>query len=608
MLRTMSISTRVYLSLFGLALFLVATVGGFLVGADRIRALILSEVGAMMLEAQKAKIEVATRTAADTFGQLLKDVPKEQQLDFLRKAISTFRYEQDQSGYLLVIEGTTVKAHPINAGLIGKDMGDAKDKQNVYFTREMEQKAKQGGGFVQYVFAKPGKGDQPKLSYAVYIPGTPYWIATGVYIDNIEAEKERIGSSISSVIRSNTTVVLVGVVAVLLLIVLPSTVLVVRSITRPLAQATAAAEQVADGDYAVKLDESGRDESAKLSKALNKMASTLSENIEKINIKTEEAQQKATAAEAARGEAEAAISLAEKAKSEGMLQASGRLESIVKVVGAASDQLSGQIDQSSRGAETQAHRVSETATAMEEMNATVLEVARNASQAAETADMAKRKAQDGSQIVTQAVKGIGEVQSSALELRNDMTSLGKQAEGIGNILNVISDIADQTNLLALNAAIEAARAGDAGRGFAVVADEVRKLAEKTMVATKEVGESIGAIQAGTRKSREGVDRAVERIDQTTELVSKSGDALVQIVSLVDLSSDQVRAIATASEEQSAATEEINRSIEQVSAISVETSQVMHEASRAVSELAGQAHILQNLIVDLQAEAGGGSLR
>ena len=158
------------------------------------------------------------------------------------------------------------------------------------------------------------------------------------------------------------------------------------------------------------------------------------------------------------------------------------------------------------------------------------------------------------------------------------------------------------------AAIEAARAGDAGRGFAVVADEVRKLAEKTMIATKEVGDSIEAIQAGTRKSMEGVDRAVARIDQANELVVKSGDALVEIVSLVDLSSDQVRSIATASEEQSAATEEISRSIEQVSAISAETSQVMNEASKAVSELVGQAHSLQNLIVDLQTEAGGGSLR
>jgi methyl-accepting chemotaxis protein len=377
----------------------------------------------------------------------------------------------------------------------------------------------------------------------------------------------------------------------------------VRSITRPIAQATDAAELVATGNYDVQIEETGRDEAAKLARALNVMASTLRGNIEKILAKTEEAQQKALAAEQATQEAEEARRKAESAKSDGMLQAAVKLESIVAVVGSASDALTAQIEESSRGTESQAHQVAETATAMEEMNATVLEVARNASQAAETAEKAKRKAQDGSQVVTHAVQGIGDVQASALELRADMTALGKQAEGIGHVLNVISDIADQTNLLALNAAIEAARAGEAGRGFAVVADEVRKLAEKTMTATKEVGESVGAIQTGAKKSMAGVDKAVTRIDQTTDLVNKSGEALAAIVALVDLSSDQVHAIATAAEEQSATTEEISRSIEQINVISGKTSQVMNEAARAVSELAEQAHILQDLIVDLHTEAG-----
>jgi methyl-accepting chemotaxis protein len=185
-----------------------------------------------------------------------------------------------------------------------------------------------------------------------------------------------------------------------------------------------------------------------------------------------------------------------------------------------------------------------------------------------------------------------------------MGTLAVQAQGIGQILNVISDIADQTNLLALNAAIEAARAGDAGRGFAVVADEVRKLAEKTMSATKEVGQAIEGIQDGTRKNMGNVDRTSQTIEEATTLVRQSGEALDVIVAMVDHASDQVRSIATASEEQSSASEEINRSIDQVAAISTDTAQAMDQAAQAVAELAHQTQVLQNLIWDMKSDAVG----
>ncbi len=263
------------------------------------------------------------------------------------------------------------------------------------------------------------------------------------------------------------------------------------------------------------------------------------------------------------------------------------------------EELSAQIEQSSRGADVQRQRVQETATAMEEMNATVLEVAQNASGAAEGSDTARSKAEQGQKIVENTIEAITQVQEQAQIMRGDMGTLGQQAEDIGNVMNVISDIADQTNLLALNAAIEAARAGEAGRGFAVVADEVRKLAEKTMSATKEVGEAINSIQQGTRGAATGMGKAVEVVEAATALAGQSGDALREIVSLVDTASDQVRSIATASEEQSATSEEINRSVDEINRISTETAGAMEESSRAVAELAQLAQELNQLIRDLQ---------
>ncbi|MBI5520488.1 MAG: methyl-accepting chemotaxis protein [Desulfovibrio sp.] len=330
------------------------------------------------------------------------------------------------------------------------------------------------------------------------------------------------------------------------------------------------------------------------------MVKTMKGKIAEAEQKTAEAAEQARLAQIATDEANQAKAAAERAKAEGMMLAAQQLEKVVEVVSSASEQLSAQVEQSSRGAEAQSARVGETATAMEEMNSTVLEVARNASHAAESTDTAHKKAAEGSQVVSKVVEGIGEMQRVSQALKTDMEALGRQAEGIGQVMNVISDIADQTNLLALNAAIEAARAGDAGRGFAVVADEVRKLAEKTMAATKEVGDAISGIQQGTRKNLDNVERAAHTVEQATTLAQKSGEALNEIVLVVDTATDQVRSIATASEQQSATSEEINRSIEDINRISSETADAMRQSAQAVGELAHQAQTLRSLIERMKA--------
>ncbi len=268
-------------------------------------------------------------------------------------------------------------------------------------------------------------------------------------------------------------------------------------------------------------------------------------------------------------------------------------------VATAAEQLAAQVEQVSRGAEVQRSRMESTVSAMTEMNSTVIEVARSAGQASEQSENTRKKASDGAGLVNKVVNSINAVNHVATNLQGNMQELGKQAESIGGVMNVISDIADQTNLLALNAAIEAARAGEAGRGFAVVADEVRKLAEKTMQATKEVGDNISAIQNSAHTNINEVNKAVTSVSEATELANSSGAALREIVDLASANSSVVTSIATAAEEQSATSEEINRALDEVNRIVGETADGMVQSSSAVQDLSATAQQLKRVMEELK---------
>ncbi|EFL52801.1 methyl-accepting chemotaxis sensory transducer with Cache sensor [Solidesulfovibrio fructosivorans JJ]] len=292
-------------------------------------------------------------------------------------------------------------------------------------------------------------------------------------------------------------------------------------------------------------------------------------------------------------------------------QAAGTAEGIATRLSDNAKSLAELIDRTSDGVSNQRRRTEETATAMEEMNATVLEVAQNAGAAAGSAEDAKSQARQGSDMVREVMRAIEDVKTMAEKLRADMGELGQRAEGIGKVLDVISDIADQTNLLALNAAIEAARAGDAGRGFAVVADEVRKLAEKTMAATREVGQAIDAVQQGARRGNEETIKAAEAVARSTRIAEKAGTALDAIVGMVESTADQIRTIATAAEQQSATAHQISRATEEVSRVALDIREGMEASVTAVRGLNEEAAELNELIARMQStdsgDAGPGQL-
>ena len=409
-------------------------------------------------------------------------------------------------------------------------------------------------------------------------------------------EKDEIAAAAKSAIIN---IIIIGVFVATLFAVLGG-VYITGYVVKPVQAMAGFAREIAAKNYRIMPDScSYKDELCVLFDNLRTMVEELVKTISLADDKAQEAETKTLQAEEALKDAEQARAQAERAKSEGMQAAAEKLEAVVARIAAASDEISSQSDEIRIGADIQSQRISETATAMEEMNATVLEVAKNSSEAAEVGGEAKNKAQNGAQIVHQSIEAMQVTQDQIQRLKENMAQLGQQAEAIGTIMTVIEDIADQTNLLALNAAIEAARAGDAGRGFAVVADEVRKLAEKTMGATKEVGDSIRAIQDGARQNISSVEKAVEDMDKVVELTNRSGTVLGEIVQGVETSADQIQGIATAAEEQSATSEEINRSIDEVNRITMETSQGVSQTAQAVGELASQMAELSNLVQELK---------
>ncbi|MCX7913661.1 MAG: methyl-accepting chemotaxis protein [Thermodesulfovibrionales bacterium] len=409
----------------------------------------------------------------------------------------------------------------------------------------------------QYDLLKEGKKKEAKELLLTSVAN-----AQNRYLDTIEKNiqfQERmmqttVKETESEYKRSIIIMIVSGLVSFIFLAF--SIVVLTKSISNPLTKCTSVAESVSEGDLTKKLDieESriSKDEVGKLMLAISTMAG----------------------------------------KIKGMI---AELKSTSDTLASASQQLSASSEQMSRGVAEQAGRASQIATSSTEMSQTVIDIAKNASSIASASVDTAKTAKEGEEIVNKAVKEVKAIEKTVTESAQLMTSLGERSQQIGDIVNVIKDIADQTNLLALNAAIEAARAGEQGRGFAVVADEVRKLAERTSKATAEIGNMINAIQQEVEKAVKSMHEATQRVEVGVSHSSMAGSALREIVNKVDSLQSMVQQIASATEEMSTVSEQISADIETVASVSKETSAAADQIAESSSDLSRLAQKLSDLI-------------
>jgi len=228
---------------------------------------------------------------------------------------------------------------------------------------------------------------------------------------------------------------------------------------------------------------------------------------------------------------------------------------------------------------------------MNEMTTSVHEVARNASEASQSAARANDESTEGKKVVGKAIDSIDGLSNEVKKAADVIKELESDSEKIGAVLDVIQGIAEQTNLLALNAAIEAARAGEQGRGFAVVADEVRTLASRTQQSTQEIEQMIERLQKGARTAVTVMQEGSKQANETTGLAADAAASLEGIIRAIGTINDMNAQIASAAEEQGAVAEEINRNVvkinegvQDVAAGSDQTATATEELARLASEL------------------------
>ena len=279
-----------------------------------------------------------------------------------------------------------------------------------------------------------------------------------------------------------------------------------------------------------------------------------------------------------------------------------QLSEIIKGVTTTADTLAksaGQMTETARRnqglVESQREQTDQGAAAINQMSATVQEVAGHTADAANLAQTADEETVSGGEEVTRTLASIDALANQIEQAGEVIDQLSVDSTEIGTVLEVIETIAEQTNLLALNAAIEAARAGEHGRGFAVVADEVRSLASRTQESTQEIHRMITRLQEGAEQAVESMDASYKETEATVAAAEKAGASLDTIAAAGERIRDMNQQIATAAEQQAAVAEEINQNIVNLVDLCQESSEATGHTQASSSSLSALAEQLQRLV-------------
>lgn len=558
MLNKFSVKGRMFFIIGTILILFLVMVFFAIQNGNHVKELGLAETGKVMLIDQKAKVKVASHAMAVAVGRAIKNVPSpEEKIEMIRLLVNDIIFEEDKSGYFFVYQGTTNIAFPVKKSLIGKDLGDLKDKNGVFVIRELRDRAKEGGGFLEYIWPKPGAGDTPKVSYAEMIPGTDMWIGTGVYIDNIQAFQKELEGNINDEVRSNIIqmlliagVVFIGIITLVLIIVYG----LVRGFNSLIMSFKDIAE--GEGDLTKRIVVTSNDELGELGRLFNLFLEKLQTIIQSIANNTDLIGREAGSL------SDIASSLANSAQ-----DTSNRSDSVAT----AAEEMSTNLDSVAAAMEQSTTNTSMVASAAEEMTATINEIASNAGKANDISEQAVKQAQVTSE---------------------NMNRLGVSADAISKVTETITEISEQTNLLALNATIEAARAGEAGKGFAVVANEIKELAKQTAIATLDIKSKIDDVQKTTGESVEGIGQITDIINNVNELVATITIAVAE-------QSSATEEIAQNINQAAEGLSEVNENVSQVSMVSSTITEDITLVNQASTEVSGASNELDQSSTDLQ---------